>query len=171
MHQPPYDALDQGEYHSILSRSPAAAVKQFAETIIPLLGPIQVLQNRTGLAMAPMRDTGQGRAFYMGGALIAEAHVRLGKTEGYGACLGCDLEHALAIALLDAALVAGMARNRIHTFIQEQAAAQAEADPPLITGGGCTRRGSGHMSNGPLFHPGQVVLKCFPPLDTPPRNQ
>src|SRR5262245_2609461 len=109
--------LEQSTYLSILSRSPAAEVKQFAETIIPLLGPIQVLQNRTGLAMAPMRDTGQGAAFYLGEALIAEAHVRLGKAEGYGACLGRDLEQALAIALLDAAIAAGMARNRIHAFI------------------------------------------------------
>jgi len=140
MHQPEYDVLDQDEYQSILSRSPAAVVKQFAETIIPLLGPIQVLHNRTGLAMAPMRDTGQDRAFYLGGALIAEAHVRLGKTEGYGACLGCDLEQALAIALLDTAMAAGMARNRIQAFIREQAAAQAEADPSLIAGGGSTRR-------------------------------
>lgn len=131
MHQPAHDALDQSEYLSILGRSPASAIRQFAETIIPSLGPIQVLYNRTGLAMAPMRDTGQGTAFYLGEALIAEAHVRLGKAEGYGACLGRDLEQALAIALLDAAIVAGMARDRIRAFIQEQAAAQAEADRQL----------------------------------------
>jgi alpha-D-ribose 1-methylphosphonate 5-triphosphate synthase subunit PhnG len=132
MHQAAHNMLDQSEYLSILSRSPAAEVKQFADAIIPSLGPIQVLYNRTGLAMAPMRDSAQGTAFYLGEALIAEAHVRLGKAEGYGACLGRDLEQALAIALLDAAIVAGMARERIRAFIQQQAAAQAEADGRLL---------------------------------------
>jgi alpha-D-ribose 1-methylphosphonate 5-triphosphate synthase subunit PhnG len=124
--------LEQSTYLSILSRSPAAEIKQFADMIIPTLGPIQVLQNRTGLAMAPMRDTGQGTAFYLGEALIAEAHVRLGKAEGYAACLGRDLEQALAIALIDAAIVAGMARDRIRVFVAAQAAALDEADRHLL---------------------------------------
>jgi alpha-D-ribose 1-methylphosphonate 5-triphosphate synthase subunit PhnG len=132
MHQAVHNMLDRGEYLSILGRSPAAEVKQFADAIIPSLGPIQVLYNRTGLAMAPMRDTGQGTAFYLGEALIAEAHVHLSKAEGYGACLGCDLEQALAIALLDAAIVAGLARDRIRAFIQQQAVEQAKADGQLL---------------------------------------
>src|SRR5262245_57147683 len=110
--------LEQSTYLSVLSRSPAAAVKQFADALIPALGSIEVVRNRTGLVMVPMQDTGQGTLFYLGEALIAEAHVRLGAAEGYAACLGRDLEQALAIALIDVAAEAGIAREQISSFVQ-----------------------------------------------------
>ena len=126
------DRFDQSSYLSVLSRSPAAVVKQFADALIPELGCIEVVRNHTGLVMVPMSDTGKGAAFYLGEALIAEAHVRVGTIEGYGACLGRDLEQALAIALIDAAIVTGIAREQIGAFIQAQAAALAEADQLLL---------------------------------------
>lgn len=128
----PDHQLEQSTYLSVLSRSPAAAVKQFAEALIPALEPIEVLRNRTGLAMVPMRDTGQGTVFYLGEALIAEAHVRTCDAEGYAACLGRDLEQALAIALIDAAVTAGVALEPIAAFIQTQADALIEADRRLM---------------------------------------
>src|SRR5262245_56616510 len=124
--------LEQSTYLGVLSRSPAVAVKQFADGLIPALEPIEVLRSRTGLVMVPMQDTGQGATFYLGEALIAEAHVRLGDVEGYAACLGRDLEQALAIALIDAAVTAGVALEPIAAFIQVQADALAEADRRLI---------------------------------------
>src|SRR5262245_22074331 len=123
--------LEQSTYLSVLSRSPAAMVKQFADGLIPALEPIEVLRNRTGLVMVPMQDTGQGTTFYLGEALIAEAHVRLGDVEGYAACLGRDLEQALAIALIDAAVTAGRAREQIAPFIQAQSAALDQAEQRL----------------------------------------
>ncbi len=114
-----------------MARSPAAAVKQFAEAIIPQLEPIEVLANRTGLAMLPMTDPAHGTLFYLGEVLIAEAHVRLASAEGYAACLGRDLEQALAIALLDAALAAGVAADAIFAFAAAQRAALDAADAAL----------------------------------------
>lgn len=126
------DLLDQTTYLGILSRSPAPLVKQFAEKLIPVLGPIEVLRNRTGLAMLPMADTAQGASFYLGEVLLAEASVRAGSVEGYAACLGRDLEQALAIALIDAAVTAGVARDQIAAFVEDQAATLDEADRGLL---------------------------------------
>lgn len=122
---------EQADYLSILSRSPAAAVKDFAEELLPELGAVEVLENRTGLVMVPMRDTAQGAAFYLGEVMIAAARVRLGGAEGYGACLGRDLTQALAIALLDAALATGLHRERVTAFVQAQAADLTAAEQAL----------------------------------------
>jgi alpha-D-ribose 1-methylphosphonate 5-triphosphate synthase subunit PhnG len=124
--------LDQSRYLSILSRAPADEIKRFADRLIPTLGPIEVIQNRTGLVMASMADTAQGATFYLGEVLVAEAHVRIGAAEGYGACLGRDLEQALAIALIDAAIGADLARERIDPFIRAQAAALDDAEQRLL---------------------------------------
>jgi alpha-D-ribose 1-methylphosphonate 5-triphosphate synthase subunit PhnG len=124
--------LEQSTYLSVLCRAEAAEVKALAEALIPTLEPISVLRNRTGLAMLPMEETAQGEAFYLGEVLIAEAHVQAAGAEGYAACLGRDLEQALAVALIDAAYSAGIARADIAAFVAGQAALQAEADAALL---------------------------------------
>lgn len=123
--------LAQSHYLSVLCRAEAAAVKLFAEALIPALEPIQVLQNSTGLAMVPMEETVQGETFYLGEVLVAEAHVQAAGVEGYAACVGRDLEQALAVALIDAAYCAQIARAEIAAFVQSHAAIQAEADAAL----------------------------------------
>lgn len=136
---PDHVAADPAAYLSILSQAPAQQVKQFADDLVPQLGSIEVLQNRTGLVMLPATDSVQGTAFYLGEVLLAEAHVRLGSAEGYGACLGRDLEHALAVAILDAAISAGRQADRIAAFVKEQGHALAAADEQLLRAVEATR--------------------------------
>ncbi|MEI6776340.1 MAG: phosphonate C-P lyase system protein PhnG [Chloroflexales bacterium] len=123
--------MDQHLLLSTLARADADAVKAFAEDFIPDLEPITVVVNRTGLAMLPMEETVSGEAFYLGEVLLSEAHVRIAGAEGYAACLGRDLEQALAIALLDAAYAAGHDRARIAAFVDSQATALDSADAAL----------------------------------------
>jgi alpha-D-ribose 1-methylphosphonate 5-triphosphate synthase subunit PhnG len=112
---------------------PAEAIKLFADEMIPHLGSITVLQNRTGLVMLPYTDSAQGTRFHLGEVLVAEAHVRLDSgIEGYAACVGRDLLQALAIALLDAALRAEIQIPAIEAFLIEQQIAQKEADEQLL---------------------------------------
>lgn len=120
-----------GDLLSILARADAGAVKSFAEDLLPALEPVEVLRNRTGLAMLPLRETARGASFYLGEILLAEAHVRAAGVEGYAACLGRDLEQALALALIDAAHRAGVAGPAVAAFAAAQAAALAEADARL----------------------------------------
>ncbi|MBP1465242.1 phosphonate C-P lyase system protein PhnG [Candidatus Chloroploca sp. M-50] len=127
------------ELLDILTRSPADAVKRFAEDLLPRLEPVEVLRNRTGLAMLPFRETAQESSFYLGEILLAEAHVRVAGVEGYAACLGRDLEQALALALIDAAHRAGIAGPAIADFARVQAADLVETDEALMRAVGQTR--------------------------------
>lgn len=132
-------AIDQAAMLSALARAPADEVKAFVEDRLDRLGPIEVLQNRTGLVMLPQVDTAQGATFHLGEVLVAEAHVRLAGSEGYGACLGRDLEQALAIAILDAAVRSRSLLAEIGRFAADQAARLERADADLMRAVEATR--------------------------------
>ncbi len=123
---------DQATRQTVLTSTPAGVTKAFAETLLEQIGQVEVLRNRTGLVMLPMTEPVQGTAFYLGETLVAEAHVRLADGEGYGQCLGRDLEQALAVAIIDAAAEGGIARDAIATFVAEQAACLAADDDLLL---------------------------------------
>lgn len=120
----PYDLRAQQGALSTLTHAPSETVKAFTEALLSELGRITVLENRTGLVMLPYRDSAKGASFHLGEVLVSEAHVRLDEHGyvGYAACLGRDLEQSLAVAILDAALQAGVMEARISPFVQEQAA-------------------------------------------------
>ena len=123
----------QSAYLTILTHAPAEAVKSFVENIIPELGDIEVLINRTGLVMLPYTDTSTGTRFHLGEALVSEAHVRIaGAYEGYAVCVGRDLQQALAVALLDAAISADIMSEAIETFVAEQHIAEQASDEQLL---------------------------------------
>ncbi|MBI1282689.1 MAG: phosphonate C-P lyase system protein PhnG [Anaerolineaceae bacterium] len=123
----------QSEYLTVLTHAPADAVKNFVEDVIPYLGEIEVLVNRTGLVMLPYTDTSTGTRFHLGEVLVSEAHVRIaGGTEGYAVCVGRDVQQALAVALFDAALSANILTDSIQDFIAQQQAAQQAADEQLL---------------------------------------
>ncbi|MBT8152568.1 phosphonate C-P lyase system protein PhnG [Epibacterium ulvae] len=105
---------------SVLARSAPDALKPFAEGLMPQLGDLEVLHSRTGLVMLPMRDTAQGTAFHLGEILVSEAHLRRGPHEGYGMRKGRDLEAAMAMALVDLALDAGLAVPNCQAFVAAQ---------------------------------------------------
>ncbi len=132
MLQPSNGQINRSACLSVLSRAPAAEVKQLADALVPALEPIQVFTNRIGLVMLPMSEPVKGTMFYLGELLIAEARVRAGGVEGYAACLGRDLEQALALALIDAANAAGLAQAEIAHFLQTQAARLQNADEQLL---------------------------------------
>lgn len=119
---------------SVLSQAPADKVKALAEGLLDDLGAIDVIENRTGLVMLPYTDSVEGITFHLGEVLIAEARVRLqgDRVEGYGSCLGRDLVQALALALLDAALRAGIQTSVITAFAKREAARLANADADIL---------------------------------------
>ncbi|MBA3871739.1 MAG: phosphonate C-P lyase system protein PhnG [Anaerolineae bacterium] len=123
----------QSAYLTILTHAPAEAVKSFAEDVLPHLDDIQVLINRTGLVMLPYTDTSTGTRFHLGETLVSEAHVRIANNvEGYAVCVGRDLQQALAVALLDAALSANIMTESITAFVAQQETDQHLADEQLL---------------------------------------
>jgi alpha-D-ribose 1-methylphosphonate 5-triphosphate synthase subunit PhnG len=125
--------LTQSDLLSILARTPADALKAFAESLLDSTGTPDVLLNRTGLIMLPYTDNAQGTIFHLGEVLVAEAQVRLPDgTEGYGMCTGRDLVQALGIALIDAAMQSGIQTEAIIAFAREQHAGQQADDEMLL---------------------------------------
>lgn len=124
---------DTPDLASLLAQAPASDIKQLADSLLESLGPVTVLQNRTGIVMLPATDTVQGTVFHIGEVLIAEAHVRLDahNVEGYGACLGRDLQQALAMTVLDAAWRAGLQREPIAAFVETVRADLAAVETTL----------------------------------------
>lgn len=119
----PHDAM-----LSILAKADGDRIKAFAETLIPQLGDLEVMENRTGLVMLPMRDTAQGTNFHLGEVLVSEARIAAGGQDGYGMRRGRDLETAMAMALIDLAVAKGVAHDACTTFLDQEAVAQAAAD-------------------------------------------
>lgn len=125
--------FSQSDTLSTLTHAPADAVKALAETVLLALGDVKVLQNRTGLVMMPYTDSAQGTVFHLGEVLVAEAHIRLPDgTEGYGMIVGRDRAFAMGVAVLDAALAAGIASHQINAFVNEQKIAQEANDTALL---------------------------------------
>lgn len=123
----------QSEYLSILTHAPSDVVKDVAEAVLPHIGEIAVLKSQTGLVMLSCRDSAEGVVFHLGEVLVSEAHIRLSAgVEGYGMVTGRDLVQAMAVAVLDAALTAGIMTAPICDFIAQQAAAQRQADDDLL---------------------------------------
>lgn len=124
--------LDYGQLLDVLARADATRLKALAETLLPLLGTVEVVQSRTGLVMLPMRDTVQGTDFHLGEVLVAEAHLRATGGEGYGMIVGRDLERAMAMAVVDAAIACFGPTPAISAFLQSEVAAQAAADTECL---------------------------------------
>ena len=112
----------------ILARADADRIKAFAESLLDALPGIEVLENRTGLVMLPMRDTAQGTHFHLGEVLMSEAHIAAAGQEGYGMRRGRDLEAAMAMAVIDLAVALGHAHAECGAFLDREAEAQRRAD-------------------------------------------
>ncbi|NJM82266.1 MAG: phosphonate C-P lyase system protein PhnG [Tabrizicola sp.] len=123
----PTRPFDHARLLDVLARADAARLSAFAEEVLVALGSVEVVQNRTGLVMLPMRDTVQGTDFHLGEVLVAEAHIRAAGTEGYGMVLGHDLNRAMAMAVVDAA--ASLCQTpEIRSFLHSEAEALDAAD-------------------------------------------
>lgn len=116
------DAWPHDRILGVLARADGDSLKAFADPLIAALGQIEVIENRTGLVMLPMRDTAQGTAFHLGEVLVAEAHLQADGQEGYGMRRGRDLEAATAMAVVDLAVALGVAHSEISGFLDGEEA-------------------------------------------------
>lgn len=108
---------------SVLARARRDGLKALAETVLDGLGDIEVVTNRTGLVMVPMRDTVENVDFHLGEVLVSEAHITdaAGHT-GYGMITGRDLERAMAMAVIDLSIAAKGADATVAAFIDGERA-------------------------------------------------
>jgi alpha-D-ribose 1-methylphosphonate 5-triphosphate synthase subunit PhnG len=139
-----YSEMNVTEPSTVLSElccADAGRVKQRIERLLPLLGEISVIKNRTGIMMLPAIDPVQGTRFHVGEVLVSEAHVRLGAplVDGYAVCVGRDLQQALAIAIADACLRAGVFVEEIRSFARAEAELRHAEDRDLLVRVAATR--------------------------------
>lgn len=139
-----YSSALQSATLGTLNRAPAQIVKDFVDGLLEVIErahyDVIVLENRTGLVMLPAVDSAHGTTFHMGEVLVSEARVRVvgacgthGRdAEGYTACLGRDLEQALAVAILDACLSGNLESTRIAAFVEDQSRALELEDELLL---------------------------------------
>lgn len=113
---------DQAAYLAVLAQCRGDTLKAFVdERLLPILPAVTVLHQGSGLCMVPARDSARGTVHHLGEVLVSEARVRLGGAEGYGACLGPDLQRALAAAIVDAAIRSGCELPAVATFLAGEA--------------------------------------------------
>ncbi|TCM76718.1 phosphonate C-P lyase system protein PhnG [Rhizobium sp. BK068] len=122
--------FDHRQALEVLAFARPTSIKACAEQVLDGLGDVSVIVNRTGLAMLPFQDTVRGTAFHLGEVLVAEAHIEVPSrnVEGYGAIVGRDLEHAMAMAVIDAAVAAGYELPRISELLAAEKQNQEDAD-------------------------------------------
>ena len=120
--------FDHATRLSLSARADANAIKEMAEGVLPMMPEIEVVQNRTGLVMLPMRDTVTATDFHLGEVLVSEAHIRAGEAEGYAMRMGRDLEAAMAMAVLDLADALSVDAEGLAAFYDAQSAQQTAED-------------------------------------------
>ncbi len=112
----------------ILARARPDRLKAMAESLLDRMGDIEVIANRTGLVMVPMRDSVEQVDFHLGEVLVSQAHIADAEGRiGYGMVTGRDLERAMAMAVIDLHLfVAGPDDTLARFLAEERAHALAE---------------------------------------------
>lgn len=114
---------------SLLARAEPVRLKALAEQLLDSLGDIEVLGNRTGLVMVPMRDTVENVDFHLGEVLVSEAHITdAAGAIGYGMITGRDLERAMAMAVVDLALATGIGEAEIMALLASERSRLAAID-------------------------------------------
>ena len=120
---------DHGAVLDVLARARPERLKALAENVLAEMGSIEVITNRTGLVMVPLRDTVENVDFHLGEVLVSEAHIADGAGHvGYGMITGRDLERAMAMAVIDLRIAALGMDDAIATFIDNEQSHQAAAD-------------------------------------------
>jgi alpha-D-ribose 1-methylphosphonate 5-triphosphate synthase subunit PhnG len=107
----------------ILARARPDRLKALAEKVLETVDGIEVVSNRTGLVMVPIRDTVQNVDFHLGEVLVSEAHiVDAAGIVGYGMVTGRDLERAMAMAVVDLRLASVAHDPSIAAFLSSEGA-------------------------------------------------
>lgn len=99
--------MDRERILELLAQAPESLLVEWADRILAEAAPFKILQPPTiGLLLVQARDPVGGQVFFLGDVLVTEARVELEGQPGYGLIHGREKAKALAVAVLDAAVVA-----------------------------------------------------------------
>ena len=100
--------MEKRRLTKILAKADRGLVAALAGDIQRAYPPVVVKGPGKTLAMIKMRDPVKESLFYLGEAIVSEAMVEIGGVRGAAVLLGDDLEKALAMAVIDAAVNKGV---------------------------------------------------------------
>lgn len=95
--------MKRSRYTRILVEGEASLLKTLVGMVASNVAIDTIRAPKTGLVMHKVRDAVSGRPFYLGELLATSCTVRIGKSTGYGLCLGENPEKAYGLAVVDAA--------------------------------------------------------------------
>ncbi|MCS6803215.1 MAG: phosphonate C-P lyase system protein PhnG [Chloroflexota bacterium] len=87
-----------------------------------------VMPPTVGMVMARAIDGALGETFNLGEVLVTEARVALSEAEGWGMVIGSAPDHAVAIALIDAAIARG---GPLAAVVERRLREIIESRPPV----------------------------------------
>lgn len=122
--------MDRQARFEALTLIPERAAVGLAEQVLDgALGDVAVISPPTvGMVMARAADGARGEVFNLGEVLVTEARVSVDGHEGWGMVIGRAPDHALSVAVVDAALEAGHPRRvAIERELQSLAADAAQS--------------------------------------------
>ena len=119
--------MEKRRISRILARADGAAVKRLADEIKAVQSPVIVKAPEKSLAMIRMREPVKESLFYLGEVIVCEASVLLGQTKGTAVTMGDDFEKVMDMAVLDAAVNAGIFQE-VDALLILEAAQTAETE-------------------------------------------
>jgi alpha-D-ribose 1-methylphosphonate 5-triphosphate synthase subunit PhnG len=113
-------------YREILAEGNSSVWESLSQRLAERYEIKMIQEPETCLIMMPVKDSVENSMFYLGEILITEAVVDLGGTQGYGFALEDRPEHALACAVIDAALSHGVQESTEIRLLLEQQKSEIE---------------------------------------------
>jgi len=100
--------MDKKRLTSILSKSDRSVVASLSGKIQQSHQPVIIKEPGKTLTMIKMREPVKQSLFYLGEVIVSEAAVEINGMKGYAVVMGDDLEKALDMAIIDAAINCGI---------------------------------------------------------------
>lgn len=125
--------MDRKQRFEAMAAIDEADAVRIARRIVDASTQINVISPPTvGMVMSRAIDGALGETFNLGEVLVTEARVQVGDREGWGMVAGSRPDHALAVALVDAALSAAhpdrfVIDGELRLLLEDRAARDAVA--------------------------------------------
>lgn len=120
-------SMEKKRLFRILARADAQAVCDMAQALQARYEVVAVKPPEKTLAMVKLRETVEGKLYYLGEVIVWEAVVTLAGTQGMAVTMDGSPEKALAMAVIDAAVNRGVFTQGDTLLALEQAQNERDA--------------------------------------------
>ena len=112
--------MDKKRLTGILSKADRGIVASLSADIQQSHQPVIIKEPGKTLTMIKLREPVKQSLFYLGEVIVSEAAVEIGGVKGFAVVMGDDLEKALDMAIIDAAVNCGVFKGEDTLLALEQ---------------------------------------------------